>query len=122
MRILRQLALIENYSWRKLYHVSADRFYLLLEGIPLDEAQAKAHQLRKALKGDYRIDARGNFPEDSSLELNDVTVHIGVSTYTYSKLQELLQRYLVARAVSIARAKIVDFIAEFTRLGTTERR
>jgi hypothetical protein len=30
MRILEKLASLEEYSWRKLYHVYADRFYLLV--------------------------------------------------------------------------------------------
>ena len=119
---LGRLASFEKYSSRKLYHVYADRFYLLLEGIPLEEAQVLAEQLRQALKGDYRFYVRDNTTErpllpSSMLELNDVTVRVGVSAYPYLKLQELLKRYPAPTAVPVVRNLFIDAVDKELDLG-----
>src|SRR5206468_11005323 len=40
-----------------LCHAYEDRFYVLMGGIPLDEARAKAWALKRELDGVYKIDA-----------------------------------------------------------------
>ena len=68
---------------RRLYHLSADRYYLLLKGITLEEARNRAETLRLALIGDYRINARlrgRQVPREGLLELPDVTVRLGVAS------------------------------------------
>jgi GGDEF domain-containing protein len=83
----------------KLFHVSADRYYLLLEGVGLEEARNLARRLQEVLRvGEYRIlplSASSNkvLLPGNMLELTGVTVHMGVSTYSIEKLEELLNRY-----------------------------
>ena len=83
----------------KLFHISADRYYILLQGMSLNDARALARQLQQVLGvGEYRIQplsaiAGKTASSENMLELASVTVHLGVSTYTYEKLAELLQRY-----------------------------
>src|SRR5438876_8976223 len=57
LRILGQLR-ISSPELRRLYHVSADRYYLFLRGQRLEEARNQAWNLRLTLVGEYRIDAR----------------------------------------------------------------
>ncbi len=124
-RIRKQLDLFEKYKGRKLYHVYADQFYLLLEGILLEEAQEMAERLRRVLKGSYSLNMQSISTEqpvlpDNMLELNDVTVRVGVSTYTYVKLQEVLKRYHSTVAVSETRDLIVMSLYERLTLGRAE--
>ncbi len=101
LRIRGKLRLLSNPnpSFRRLYHVNADRYYLLLQGMSLDEARNRAEVLRQALKGEYRLDARRvvmgrpMLPE-GLLEIPNVTVRIGVSSYKYKKLQDVLHKEL----------------------------
>jgi GGDEF domain-containing protein len=85
-----------NPEYRRLYHINADRYYLLLDGMSLEEASIKAERIRVALEGEYRIDAqhtdgRPTLP-GGMLELHNVTVRLGIPSYKYSKLKELLKR------------------------------
>lgn len=95
----------------QLYHIYADRFYLLLKRTPLEKACEIAERLRQALKGSYKIDALRLSVEDplrieSMLDLEDVTVRLGVSSYGYKKLGEILQRYPFETAVVEVRTSI----------------
>lgn len=101
LRIIGNLTISDvKVSNFKLFHVSADRYYILLEGLDLPEARAMARQLHQVLRaGDYRIQplsatsGKAVISPTSMLELSGITVHLGVSTYTFEKLDELLQRY-----------------------------
>ena len=88
LRIQGQLSLFSNFRHIRPYHVQADRYFLLLKGISLEEARNRAEMLRISLGGEYRIDARrvvaGRLmTPDYMLELQDVTVRLGVSSYIY---------------------------------------
>lgn len=112
-RIQGQLTPFEKYKGRKLYHVQADRYYLFLDGILLDEAQAKAEKLRLVLKGPYRVAAKPTsigrpILRDEMLELPNVSVHLGVASYPYTKVRELLQRSPFADSVSTVRSLIIN--------------
>jgi GGDEF domain-containing protein len=125
MRIRKELDLLEKYKGRKLYHVSADQFYLLLDGILLEEAQVTAERLRQVLKGNYSFpiripDIKQPMLPDNMLELNDVTMRIGVSAYTYIKLQEVLKRYPFEVAILEVRKVIVDSLYGRLALGRIE--
>lgn len=107
---------------RKVYQISADRFYLILKGMTLDEARSKAKQLRDTLRGDYRIGVRRVFAErlmlpEHTLELSNVTVRLGVAAYSYGKLKEMLRRYPAEIAVATVRAKTMDDIDIMLNLG-----
>lgn len=87
-----------NAQFRRLYHVNADRYYLFLRGMALNEVQSKAEFLRQALAGNYFIDARRvsigrALRPDDMISINDVTVRMGIHSYTYEKMIELLDRY-----------------------------
>src|SRR2546427_8307295 len=102
-----------NAEYRRLYHVNADRYYLLLNGMPLEEARIKAEQIRVALEGEYRIDAqramvdRPTLPE-SMLDIPGVTVRLGVPAFKYMKIKQLLGRFLKETAVFEVRAIITN--------------
>ena len=111
-RILGQLRIFSP-ELRRLYHVSADRYYLFLKGMPLEEARNRAETLRLTLAGEYRIDARHGLmvrqaSRDRLFELPNVTVRLGVNCYKYWKLKEVLGRYHAEIAVAETRAIIMQ--------------
>jgi GAF domain-containing protein len=121
-RISGQQLFSTNPEHRRLYHICVDRFYLLLKGMALDEALNKAEQLRVALQGIYRVEARRVSTErlmlpEGKLELPGVTVRLGVAAYPYRKLQELLQRYPAETSVAGIRAQIMRDLDEILNVG-----
>jgi DNA-binding transcriptional MerR regulator/GGDEF domain-containing protein len=83
---------------QKLYHIYADRFYITLNGKTLEQAREKAQELKQALNSPYRFDALRTSSEQqartaSMLALPDITVRLGVASFSYAKLEDLLQRY-----------------------------
>jgi DNA-binding transcriptional MerR regulator len=88
--------LFTNTSEWRLYQAYDDRYYVLLEGIPLEEARTKAVLLKEALDGSYTIDAL-RFTTDQSTppEMRveeSITVRVGSPCYPAIKLYELMQR------------------------------
>ena len=125
LRIQGQLSLFSNFRYIRPYHVQADRYYLLLKGISLEEARNRAEILRKSLGGEYRIDARrvvaGRLmvPE-FMLEIQDVTVRLGVPSYLFKKLKEVLLRYPTELAVSEVRELILQSVDEILQMAQQE--
>jgi GAF domain-containing protein len=80
----------------QLCHTYGDRFYVLLGGIPLDEARAKVWALKDRLDGTYMIDAlRFSTEQPTPVEMrvqDEITVRIGISCYPAIKVYELMQR------------------------------
>ena len=98
IRIRRQLSILSNPEYRKLYHVNADNYYIKLVGMSLKEARNLAGTLLNLLRGDYLIDARRvvmgrPMKREDMLELSNVTVRLGVDSYPFAKLKEMLIRY-----------------------------
>ncbi len=102
-RIMRNLSLSIGQRLQKwfvdcqLYHIHGGRFYALLTDLSLDQAREVAQKMREILQRTYRIDAARSsvdqpMPSDAGLELSDISVHLGVTLYPYSKLAELLRR------------------------------
>ena len=125
LRIRGQLRLLSNPSFRRLYHVKADRYYLLLQGMPLDEARIQAELLRQALGGDYRLDARRvvmgrPMLPAGLLEIPKVTVRLGVSAYEYKKLKEVFRRYSPESAIARVRGLIMNSLDEVLERGQRE--
>ena len=83
-------AIFSNYVDCKLYRIYADRYYLLLKNISIDQARKKAEQLRQNLSGPISIEQPPH--RDSTLVLADITAHLGVTSYTYTKLADFLRR------------------------------
>jgi DNA-binding transcriptional MerR regulator len=114
-----------NAEYRRLYHVNADRYYLLLNGMPLEEARIKAEQIRVALEGEYSIDAqramidRPTLPDDM-LDLPEVTVRLGVPAFKYIKLKQLLGRFSKETAISEVRAIITNALDHVLIQGRQE--
>jgi GGDEF domain-containing protein len=107
------------------YHIYADRFCLFLKGTSLEDARIRAEFLRNALKGPYLVDALRvplgqRTPPGRMLTLPNVTVRLGVASYTYSKLEELLGRYPSTTAVAYVRDLITNFIDEILDMGQRE--
>ncbi len=123
LRIQRQLqALFTNTSGCKLYHAYADRYYLLLNKISLAEAREKARILKQALDRVYQVDAvrftlEQPTPEENLIESPKVTVRLGVNSYTYAKLQEVLERYPTISALSSTAALIMQSLDEALTTG-----
>ena len=112
LRILGQLR-ISSPELRRLYHVSADRYYLFLRGKTLEEARNQAWNLRLTLVGEYRINARHIVmnrltSRERQFELPNVTVRLGVASYKYSKLKEVLGRYPAEAAIAETRAVLMQ--------------
>ncbi len=104
LRLQGEVNLLSDPQLRLLYHVNADRYYLFLKGMKLDDARNKARSLHQALTGEYRIDARRIVTgrpilPTGLLELPKVTVRLGVSSYEFKKLKEILGRYEAINAV-----------------------
>jgi GGDEF domain-containing protein len=126
LRILRQLnVLFTNPENCKLYHAYADRFYLLLKGVTLEQARAKAWLFRNVLNGSYQVDALRSSSEqppapENMIATPDITVRLGVAAYQYKKLEELLQRYPAATAEASTTALICRDLDAVLRAGQDE--
>jgi GGDEF domain-containing protein len=111
-----ELSYLEKYANVPLYHIYADRFYLLLDGISLEDAQNEARQLKQSLNGDYTIRSSSitlseqSISPEKSLDIKNITVHLVVSTYPYTKLEEVLRRSTYKNAIAGARDIIVGSI------------
>jgi GGDEF domain-containing protein len=122
LRILGQLRAFKDDGKCELYRVNADRFFLVLQGIPLEQARAKAELLRKILKGSYQIDPQRSptgqptLPENM-VTLSNITVRLAVSSYFHSKLREILQRYSTENAIVEARLLLMRFLDEGLDIG-----
>src|SRR6266496_4180007 len=121
-RIWGQLRIYSEPELRRLYHLSADRYYLFLKGVSLEGARNRAANLHKVLVGEYRIDAQHALTSrpmmrERLLELPDVTVRLGVNSYKYGKLKEVLGRYPVETTVAETRALLMRNLDEGLDLG-----
>jgi hypothetical protein len=115
LRIQRQLpALFSNFEDCRMYHAYGDRYYVLLNGISLDQARAKAVLLKDTLDDTYQVDAlrfsieQPTQSESMLVSADDITVRLGVSSYPYQKLEELLQRYPDETAIASTIALIMS--------------
>ena len=125
MRIRRQLSLLSNPDYRKLYHVNADSYYIKLVGMSLKEARNLAWTFLNLLRGDYLIDARRvvmgrPLKKEEMLELSSVTVRLGVYSYPFAKLKELLVRYGEEEPVETARSLFLENIDVSLKRGQEE--
>ena len=108
-----------------LYHIYADRFYLLLREIPFERAREEAEKLREVLRGTYHVDAVRISTDQPTLshelmDLPEVTVRLGVISYSHKRLEEVLQRFPTASAAAAVRSAIMRSLDEALELGKTE--
>jgi GGDEF domain-containing protein len=114
-RINAGVRLADGLTSKKVFHVAADRYYLLFDNFQLEAAQNWARQLKNALTIEYRINPSYAIPgrpvqPESRLELSGITVHMSVSSYPLEKLQELSGRYPAETAAMHVRALILEGI------------
>jgi len=100
---------------QQVFHVAADRYYLLLDNTQLAAAQTQARQLQNALNIKYQINPSYAIPgrpvqSESRLELSGITAHMSVSSYPLEKLQELLGRYPAEAAIMHVRTLVLEGI------------
>ena len=112
-RLLEHLKLFEKLNNKSLYHLNADRYCLLLDGMSLDETRKHAEQIRIALKDNYLVDAqrfssKGLKLPGNMLEIPELTVRLGVPSYTYKKLKEVLLRYASETAIVEVRTLVMS--------------
>jgi DNA-binding transcriptional MerR regulator/GGDEF domain-containing protein len=114
LRIQRQLpALFSNPDDCRMYHAYGDRYYVLLNGISLEQARTKAELLKDSLNDTYQVDAlrfsieQPTQSETMLVSADKITVRLGVSSYDYKKLEEVLQRYPDGTTLSSTMALIV---------------
>ncbi|MFL5666225.1 MAG: GAF domain-containing protein, partial [Ktedonobacteraceae bacterium] len=121
-RIYSQLRLLfsESSEWR-FYYIYGGRFYIVLDGVSLDTARTKARQLQLALSGEYKVDAlrvtrdQVTSPYDM-LKLSSISVRLGVTSYPYWKLAELLGRYPSMHSVT----SVIGFLLRFLDIALSE--
>ena len=101
----------------KLYYICGNRYYLLLKGISLEQARAKAEVMRHTLGGDISIEQPA-LP--NVVVLSDVTVRLGVASYTYTKLEENLVSDDTMEIVAEVKAKITHALDMALKMGMDE--
>lgn len=125
IRIQGQLRLYANPEFHRLYHILADRYYLIQVGVSLEEARTRAEMLRRVLSGGFLLDARRTalgrpIIRETLLEIPDVTVHLGVSSYNYWKLKEILLRFSTEKTVDSVRALIMQNLDISLEIGKND--
>ncbi len=125
LRIRGQLGLLTNPAHRRLYHINADIYYMKLVGMSLEEARNIAQTLYTLLRGSYRIDARRvvkgrSMSREDMLEVPDVTVRVGVTSYQSDKLKSIFQRQTGTTPVVEVRDLILSNLYESLRRGQME--
>jgi len=125
MKLQGQLRVQSNPEFRKVYHVGADRYYLKLSGMSLDDARNLAVQLLQLLRGNYRVDVRRPMVgrpalADELLMLQNITVRVGVHNYKLLKLKEVLGRYEPENAIEYTRTLILDSFSQTLAYGQAE--
>ena len=124
-RIELQLDNFANAKYCQFYHIEADKFYLLLKGVSLEEVRTKAEQLRQTLKGEYSIEVNNpNWTRSLSpkvlITLYNITVHIGITWYTYRKLAEILNWDAIKGSIEKARNVIISDLDIACKHGINE--
>jgi hypothetical protein len=122
LRIEGYLKLFGKLTHQRIYHMHAGRYYLLLDDMPLDDARNNAAQLKVTLNDNYRIGAQRNAdesttPSEGAFELLHVTVHLGITSYKYMKLYEILQRYANDTAIAETESLILGSLDEVLAIG-----
>jgi GGDEF domain-containing protein len=125
LRIHGQLRAFKDDAAYELYHINADRFYIVLKGLSLEQARAKAELLRQVLSTTYQVDplrmpaSQPTSPEHM-VTFSNISVRLGVACYFYWKLKEVLLRCPPLTSVVETRMQIMGFLEEVLDLGKRE--
>ena len=125
LRIHGQLRAFKDDAAYELYHINTDRYYIVLKGLSLDQARAKAELLRQILGAPYQIDplripAGQPTLHEHMVTFSNISVRLGVACYFYWKLKEVLLRCPPTTAVVETRMQIMGFLEEVLDLGKRE--
>ena len=124
LELLRIFADVIKYNF---YYICADKFYLVVRDLPLEEARKNAERIRRRLQDNYEVGILLPMnPEIKSVgpdskQLLPLTVHIGVSFYAFNKLEELLKRYSTENAIGKVRSFIVRDVETSLEKGRIEK-
>lgn len=102
-----------------LYRIYGDRFYLMLRDIPREKAIALSRELHRSLKHPYQLNVSSsilelNPPGDNLLRVENITVRLGVTSYSLTMLNSLLEQ---DPEVANVRAKMTRALDEALELG-----
>ena len=95
-QLLRILTETVDYQ---LYQIWADRFYLVIRGLDLEETRKHAERIRRRLKDTYEVsvihplDEESKNPGPEKMQVISLSVRVAVTYYLYRKLEDLLVRY-----------------------------
>ena len=120
LRVHSQLRAFKDEAGYRLHHAGADRFYILFHKMTLDQARNKAELLKRTLEGSYQIEPyhmQSGQPLQNGYALNPVpisnlTVRLGVASYPYPKLKEILLRYPAETAIMEVRKQVIGMLEE----------
>ncbi|GER87309.1 hypothetical protein KDW_14710 [Dictyobacter vulcani] len=114
LRIQEQIrTFFKEYPECQLYHIYADRFFILLRNTSLEQTREHAERLRVGAMGPYKLDALRVFADQQSrpeslIELTGITVRFGITSYAYLKLDEILHEHTPEFAVAEIRSIITS--------------
>ena len=86
----------------KLYHIYATRFYLLLKNVSLEQARENAEKLRQILKVNYQVSILPTSINQlrSEIEMENITVRLGVSWYEHTKFYKILNKRSIETCIT----------------------
>jgi len=118
-RLREQMKLFYDENDYQIYHAYSDRFYIRLENMSLERARETAEKLRDALRGVYQVSLVTTFigRPKSTIELNDITVRLGVLWYEHEKLYDILSRFSDETQIADVRSTILSFLDSSLYLG-----
>ncbi|WP_161982004.1 MerR family transcriptional regulator [Dictyobacter alpinus] len=114
LRIQEQIrTFFKEYPECQLYHIYADRFFIVLKNTSLEQTREHAERLRVGVMGPYKLDALRVFSDQQSrpeslIELNGITVRLGITSYSYPKLDEILNEHTPEFAIAEIRSIITS--------------
>ncbi|GCF08271.1 MerR family transcriptional regulator [Dictyobacter arantiisoli] len=114
LRVQEQIrTFFREYPDCQLYHIYADRFFILLKNTSLEQAREHAERLRMGAMGPYKLDALRVYAEqqirtESVVEMTDVSIRLGITAYEYPKLAEILREHIPEYALPEVRSIITS--------------
>jgi len=114
LRVQEQIrTFFKEYPDCQLYHIYADRFFIVLKNTSLEQTREHAERLRMGAFGTYKLDALRIFSDqhtrpESMVELDNISVCLSVTSYPYPKLEEILHEYTMEYAVTQVRSIITS--------------
>ncbi len=91
-------SLFSSSGYTKPYHIYGSRYYIFLPGISLADARKEAKRLKKTLDGGYTFtslyaQAEDIVPLSPAQYLAGIVANVGITSYFYTKLEDMMQRY-----------------------------